>query len=124
MLNSISIYLFKMNPSINHKQILIGPRIRDGTRSENLRGQVVMQRHYYPAAPSILPKSKWAYAHPAHLLPPPLGINSLVTLINLIHPSTPRKVEISYQQLKVIPIGPLNKSLDETYETQIILHQN
>jgi hypothetical protein len=86
MLNSIYIYLFKMNPSINHKQILLGPRIRVGTRSENLRGHVVIQHRHYPA-----------YAHPAHLFPPPLRINPQVTLINPIHPSMPRKVEISYQ---------------------------
>ena len=38
---------------------------RDGTRSENLREQVVM-RSCCPAAPSILPKSGWAYVFIVH----------------------------------------------------------
>ena len=37
-------------------------KFRDGARSESRRGQVV-----------ILPKSGWAYAHPAHPLLPPLS---------------------------------------------------
>jgi hypothetical protein len=41
-------------------------------RSKNLSGQVEMRRTAarYPAAPSILPKSGWACAHPVYPLPP------------------------------------------------------
>ena len=64
-----------------------------------LGGQVEMRRaaHRCPEAPSILPKSRWEYAHPAHLHRPSLckrcvvvlgvlgGIETGLELMNSVH---------------------------------------